>query len=74
MNTDLYKVRLDVATIDASAFAEAIEPFLASVTWTVNVVTLNVAVAVPLTSPVEVLNVMPAGRVAAAVLPAFRSA
>jgi ribosomal protein L11 methyltransferase len=34
MNPDLYKVRLDVATIAAAAFAEAIEPFLASVTWT----------------------------------------
>ena len=34
MNTDLYKVRLDVATVAAAAFAEAIEPFLASVTWT----------------------------------------
>ena len=34
MNQDLYKVRLDVATIAAAAFAEAIEPFLASVTWT----------------------------------------
>ena len=34
MSPDLYKVRLDVATIAAAAFAEAIEPFLASVTWT----------------------------------------
>jgi len=34
MNQDLYKVRLDVATVAAAAFAEAIEPFLISVTWT----------------------------------------
>lgn len=34
MNQDLYKVRLDVATISAAAFADAIEPWLASVTWT----------------------------------------
>lgn len=34
MNQDLYKVRLDVATIAAAAFADAIEPWLASVTWT----------------------------------------
>lgn len=34
MNSDLYKVRLDVATIAAAAFADAIEPFLTSVTWT----------------------------------------
>lgn len=34
MIQDLYKVRLDVATISAAAFAEAIEPYLASVTWT----------------------------------------
>jgi ribosomal protein L11 methyltransferase len=34
MNPDLYKVRLDVANIAAEAFAEAIEPYLVSVTWT----------------------------------------
>ncbi len=34
MQNELYKVRLDVATIAAAAFADAIEPWLASVTWT----------------------------------------
>ncbi len=34
MNQNLYKIRLDVATIAAASFADAIEPWLTSVTWT----------------------------------------